>query len=801
MTLSVAGLGLVSPAGSSARDHAFFPRAEGPPPAPSPFLGEDGKRIDSAHCPWIPADFTALPRMRHLASAALEEAISPLAARPPGIPLFLVTPEPRPGLSADEIATLGRLLGALVRAPSVALFPGAAGAFAALAQIRAAQDARQLSSALLVAVDTRVTIETLSERVLHPPSPFLLAPRPPAEGAAALLLTTPGEAARLGLRSLGEIVDSRHGRGRGGDDDDEPVDGAAMTALLRALPEGPPITGVFGQGETDLLRLRDWHLASARCAERLQTLCFAPCLEASIGELGAAAGVANLAFAFAVFRHALAPAEAAGPFLAWAISRDGARGLALATPARADEALLLPLQGRARARHVEIAAVPAPALDTDEGADDAEPPARATANDIAPLLPVLPTSITRAPPVALDPERRAPLSLTDFHASVVHHAAELAGALCRARFDGARRDLPRTEARLLRQLDAIVAAGPGALAGVTAFHAQRGADPFAACAAALATAAFAGDEPLDLLSRAIHALPPDADDHLITLGEALALSDHPGLDALAQQLSLSAHPPARALGTSHLAARGKLAFDGVYAALTAGSAQVVRAGIWAADRLPAAQRALFSKLLRERCESPLPGVAWSAARVLTLRGDRELTVQALEGPLGARLGPRAAELFVLTAAPADWPHLEALLDRHRSTRALVSAVARFGSPASAPWLLTRLDDTALADAVARALLLLFGPLVDPAAAHEAPAWQKALAARSFDPKIRLRHGRPWSSALVADECKSGALSRMDLALRLDELRARCRAPEPVDLGAWAAETDARLTDFLGKLPR
>ena len=58
-----------------------------------------------------------------------------------------------------------------------------------------------------------------------------------------------------------------------------------MTALLRGLPESPPITGAFGQGETDLLRLRDWHLASARCAERLQALCFAPCLEASIGEL------------------------------------------------------------------------------------------------------------------------------------------------------------------------------------------------------------------------------------------------------------------------------------------------------------------------------------------------------------------------------------------------------------------------------------------------------------------------------------------------------------------------------------
>jgi hypothetical protein len=805
MTLAVAGLGLISPAGSCARDHAFFPRAEGPPPAPSPFLGEDGRRLDAAHCPWLSADFSASSRMIELARAALDEATAPLAQRALGAPLFLVTPEPRPGLSAEQIAALGRALGGLVRAPSVSLFPGAAGAFAALAQIRAALDARQLTHALLVGVDSLVTLEMQSARVRNPPSPFLLAPSLPAEGAAALLLTAPSEAARLGLRSLGEIVHGHHERGRGSDEDDEPVDGAAMTTLLRGLPVTAPITSVFGQSETDLLRLRDWHFASARCAERLASLRFAPCLEAATGELGAAAGVANLAFAFATFRHDLAPSDATGPFVAWAISRDGARGLALGSPARPDEAALLPLRGAARARKVELVPLPPreaePALDADELAPhDTEPP-DLVANDIVPLLPALPEQITQSPPVTLDPDRRAPIPLADFHASVVQHAAELASALARARFDGPRRELARTEARLLRQLDAIVAAGPLALAEVARFGELRARDPFAASAAALATAAFAGDEPMALLARAIHALPPEAEDHVITLAEALALSDHPGLTSLARELAASPHAPARALGTSLCAARGDLSFESVYAAMADPSPQVARAGIWATDRLPSAQRGLFLKLLRERCQSALPGVAWSAARVLALWGDREVSVDRLDGSLGVHLGARAAELFVLAGAPTDWPKLEALLGQHRTTRALISTVARFGSPASASWLILRLDDDALGEAVERALLLLFGPIVAPEASRLAPAWRRALGERSFDPALRLVRGRPWSPAAVADECTSGALSRLELALRIDELRARCHLPDPVDLGAWAAEADARLSTFLRTLRR
>jgi hypothetical protein len=806
MTLSVVGLGLVSPAGASARDHVFFPRAEGPPPAPSPFLDLEGKRVDAGHCPWVPSPPAGAGRMIDLARAAVAEAIATLPAQAAGAVVFLVTPPPRPGLSAEEIATLVRAVSDHARAPSIQVLTGAAGAFAALARIAAAIAARQISAALLVGVDSFLTVEALTERALRPPSPFLLAPPPPAEGAAALLLTSPAEATRLGLGSLGELTDSRHAPGRGTDDDDEPVDGAAMTALLRGLPASGPVRSVFGQGQVGLLRAREWQFAVARCAERFDSSYVATCLEADVGELGAAAGVASLALAFATFRHGAAPKGASGPLVAWALSRDGTRGIALGSPAPAAKGALVPLGATARARRVPQEPPAPAAVDFVTVPDDtwlAEEPALGgdTANDIAPLLSPLLHGVAPLPSITLDPRRRPATTLADFHASVVSHAAELAGALARARLASPRREVARIEARLLRQIDAVVAAGPRALADVAAFQERRAADPWAAFAGAICAAAFEGDEAIDVLRRAIHALPPAAEDHLLTVTEALRLSDHPGLSMLATELCTSPHAPARAVGFTLRSLRGELPFDGVHAAFTDEAPSVVRAAIWASERLPTAQRALFQKLLQDRTRSPSIDVAWSAARVLAIRGDGDLRRDALEGPLGAHLGQRSAELFVLCGAPADWPRLEALLGRHRTTRALLSSVARFGSPASAPWLIQRLDDDALADHAAAALVVLFGTIVSPDEMLNAAAWRRAVSALGLDASARIRRGRPWSLAVVADECASGDLSRAELELRIDELRARSRQPDAVDVDGWYPDTEARLNDLLARVRR
>jgi hypothetical protein len=184
--------------------------------------------------------------------------------------------------------------------------------------------------------------------------------------------------------------------------------------------------------------------------------------------------------------------------------------------------------------------------------------------------------------------------------------------------------------------------------------------------------------------------------------------------------------------------------------------------------------------------------------VLVVSGDRDVWADATEGTLGERLGPRAAELYVLCGAPRDWPRFESLLGRHRTTPAVLSAVARFGSPAAAPWLLQRLDDDALGEPAALALQTLFGAIVPPERQTEAGLWRSAIAGLGLDPQARYRRGLPWSAAVVADECAEGTLSRTGIELRIDELRARLRLPEAVDVSGWWRSTNDRLTDFLGR---
>lgn len=811
MTLSVLGIGLTSPAGASARDHVFFPRAEAPPPPPSPFRGLDGRRVHARYCPWIPGFEAAASRMAALAFAAVDEA---LAALPVGtstsIPIFLVTPAARTGLLQDEIAGLARALQARTRAPAIHLLTGAAGAFAALAQTATLFAGGQLGAALVVGVDSFACVDALTERAQRPASPWLVDPPPPGEGAAALLLASPDQARRWGVVSLGDITASSSAMGRATDTDDEPVDAAAMTSLLRGLPGSAPIQRVFGQNRTGLLRLREWAYTSARCVDRFAPSCREPCLEAEIGELGAAAGVANLAFAFAVFRHGavLPPAPIPGIFLAWAISRDGSRGLALGAAARPAPGAIAPLGDTATARRIErelfTPSQPEPEHDpfdeatVSEGTDLDFTAMDAAANDIAHPLPPLPERIAPSPLIQLDPERAEAQRLPAFYASVVGHCAELAAALARDRLGSSFAGLPATEARLLRQLDAIFTAGPRALIESVNLWESRLADPWTGFACALSIAGFEGDDALTAIHHVIHLLPDDAEAPAIMIAEALSLSGHAGLAALARSLFESPHVLARAIGTSLLSTRGELDEESLRAALVSSADPIVRAAIWACERLPTAAREPWLGRLRDHTRSSSADVAWSATRVLVVSGDRDVWADATEGTLGERLGPRAAELYVLCGAPRDWPRFESLLGRHRTTPALLSAVARFGSPAAAPWLLQRLDDDALGEPAVLALQTLFGAIVPPERQTEAGLWRSAIAGLGLDPQACCRRGLPWSAAVVADECAEGTLSRSGIELRIDELRARLRLPEAVDVSGWWRSTNDRLTDFLGR---
>ncbi|WP_437795203.1 hypothetical protein [Sorangium sp. So ce693] len=810
MKLTVLGLGLVSPAGASARDHVFFPRAGAPPPPPSPFIGPDGRRIDARYCPWIRPSQADAGRLLALARGAVAEALAALpGGDAAGIPRFVVTPAPRPGLPEGALSELARALG-----PAAQRFTGAAGAFAALARIAELLAGGAGGAALLVGVDSFAGVDALAERRRRPESPWLLAPPPPSEGAGALLVASAEQASRWGVAAVGEIVASRHAPGRATDEDDEPVDAAAMTALLRGLPAAAgSIQAVFGQGRVGALRCREWQFTTARCAERLSPTYFDRCLEAEIGELGAAAGVMGLACAFATVRHGAAPAEAGRSFVAWAISRDGTRGIALGAAARtgagkvaagAEGALpvMIPLSGAVIARGVEREAFVPPPVEAEEPGDEAwieegaggvGAATSGAANDVAPALPALPRDSAPAPAVRLDAGRVLEVTRAGFYASVVDHCAELVAALARDRVEGRRSWLPETEARMLRQIDAIVAAGPRALIEVAAFWERWMDDPWKSFAGAISLAAFAGDDALAAIHRAAHLLPQDAEDHAIAVAEALALVERPGLAGLARALAASAHPIARAVGVSLRSMRGELPVEALGAALADEHDAVVRAGIWGCERLPPAQRARFVERLRGLCGGASPDVAWSAARVLVIGGEVELV---RDERLSARVGLRAAELFALAGEPGDWPRLEALLGRHRPTRAALSAVARFGCPASTGWMIQQLDDEALADDAAEALRTLFGPVVEEARELEAGAWREAIAAQRLDPKRRYRGGREFSIAGAVEECASGRLSRLAVEARVDELRARLRLPDAVDVSGFWARAEANLVAFL-----
>ena len=125
-------------------------------------------------------------------------------------------------------------------------------------------------------------------------------------------------------------------QGEASDENDAPVDGADMAALLRGLPSAcRPVGASFGPHGGGALREREWNLAAARSVRAFDPACACLALENHVGALGAAAGAANFVYGLAVHRYAAWPIEYGprvdAPFIAWAISRNGTRGIAAAT--------------------------------------------------------------------------------------------------------------------------------------------------------------------------------------------------------------------------------------------------------------------------------------------------------------------------------------------------------------------------------------------------------------------------------------------------------------------------------------
>jgi hypothetical protein len=334
VTLAILGTGLVSPAGLTPRAHACVLWAGALPPAASPFVGANGEPVPVWYCPWIGARLGLAERMASMARTAAEAALRPLRAASRGeLAVLLCLPSERAGLDADGRAQVGAAIAEVAGARVAATFGGAAGVFAALAEAEARVEAGA-GAVAVVAVDSFIGEEALCALAKDPPSPWGTTPPAPAEGAAALLVSSTAGAERLGVQAIGAILHVGTAAGRASDENDLPADGDAMTSLLRRLPPlSAPAPLVFGQFRVDALRQAEWQLAVARDPSRVHPEYEMRSFESELGLVGDAAGAMDLVYGLAVTQHRATDMilTEGDPILAWAMSRDGLRGLAVAT--------------------------------------------------------------------------------------------------------------------------------------------------------------------------------------------------------------------------------------------------------------------------------------------------------------------------------------------------------------------------------------------------------------------------------------------------------------------------------------
>lgn len=328
MNLSIFGAGLITPIATNTLQHVAFIAAGLGLNPPSAFL-VDGEPFGVRHCQWLGARMGAADRQIVLARRALLEAASGDARAP--MPLLVCTSATRVGFTTDDARAIHAALDGgneerwcSGRFRVVGSFSGAAGGFEALAK---AQElvANGAPRVAIVAVDSFISLDAIRDLYPELASAWTSDPLAPSEGAAAVLVG-PSDTAEL-ARVL--FADTRMGSGN--DDDEANVDGAAMTALLRAVPPCPPIARWYGQSEAGLLRNNEWRYAVARNITRAHAEYEGVCLEHATGALGAAAGLAHVVYGVAVERSRTADDEPVpgGPIATWAISRDGTRGLAV----------------------------------------------------------------------------------------------------------------------------------------------------------------------------------------------------------------------------------------------------------------------------------------------------------------------------------------------------------------------------------------------------------------------------------------------------------------------------------------
>ena len=331
---------MISPLARTAPEHAFFLRAGVLPCTPGAFRNAEGDTINASYCPWLGASLPPAARLIALGSSALREALAPLLARTretptlpaPRLALFVCTSAPWEGLADADRDALEAHLASRLSVRAAIRSTGAAGFFHALTEAEALLAKGDHQAAVIVSADTMISPPALAELAQQAHHPWASSPPRPSEGAVAVVLGTDETARRYALSPLARLAHAAVLRGKASDDNDEIIDGAAMTALVRGIPENlGPIAAAYGQQGVDPLRTREWHVATARNAARFHREALFESIETWIGRLGAAAGAMSLAWGAVSRKHRTWERTIAGEgcFAAWAISPDGLRGIAV----------------------------------------------------------------------------------------------------------------------------------------------------------------------------------------------------------------------------------------------------------------------------------------------------------------------------------------------------------------------------------------------------------------------------------------------------------------------------------------
>ncbi len=326
LDLSVVGLGLVSPVATTAREHVFLIRAEAAMHAGRPFVDGTGEPLEVLHCPVVDPTLPLTERLAALGTLALEDALSPLAgwARRAQMVAHLCAAAPEAPMTTEVLGTCEQHWARAHQLRFGRRFVGAASCYEAL-PVAAEALAAGASAVMILALDSAAHPAIIAQR-LHPVPKWVPVPPRLSEAAAALVVTTPALAAELGV-NFGRITYAGTMTGTGTDLDDDTVDGRAMTQLIRhAASQTPrPWGNAFGPFSVDNLRRASWQAGMVRNRHAFALDGDQRCVEHSIGNVGAASGMAQLVYAMANQHHDLL--AHAGTTVAWAVSRGGERGL------------------------------------------------------------------------------------------------------------------------------------------------------------------------------------------------------------------------------------------------------------------------------------------------------------------------------------------------------------------------------------------------------------------------------------------------------------------------------------------